>query len=165
MPLIKSKSKKAISENIKEEMDSGKPQKQSIAIALSMQKRAKKKKMAKGGLIEAPSEKQPAIEDLYNDFEQIGHPHKSMVEHVMHERKKLAAGGVVDLDDNATEDANYYDELNMDAAGKENYSEASALEESSSPEGSNEHGDELSDEDMHDMVSIIKRKLMAKRKL
>lgn len=35
MPLVKSKSKKAISENIRREIDAGKPRKQAIAIALS----------------------------------------------------------------------------------------------------------------------------------
>jgi hypothetical protein len=43
MPLIKSSSKKAISENIKTEMKAGKPQKQAIAIALSIAKQKKKK--------------------------------------------------------------------------------------------------------------------------
>lgn len=40
MPLKKSKSKKAISENIRTEMDAGKPQKQAIAIALDVARRA-----------------------------------------------------------------------------------------------------------------------------
>ena len=40
MPLIKSKSKKAVSENIRTEMAAGKPQKQAIAIALDVQRRA-----------------------------------------------------------------------------------------------------------------------------
>lgn len=40
MPLIHSKSKKAISKNIKKEMDAGKPQKQSVAIALNVAKNA-----------------------------------------------------------------------------------------------------------------------------
>ena len=40
MPLKKSKSKKAISENISTEMHAGKPQKQSIAIALNIAKKA-----------------------------------------------------------------------------------------------------------------------------
>ena len=47
MPLKKSASKKSISENIKTEMKTGKPQKQAIAIALDVQKRAAAKK-AKG---------------------------------------------------------------------------------------------------------------------
>ena len=41
MPLIKSTSKKAVSENIRREMAAGRPQKQAIAIALSTQRRAK----------------------------------------------------------------------------------------------------------------------------
>lgn len=48
MPLIKSKSKKAVGENIKAEMKAGKPQSQAVAIALDVQRRSggetKKKK-------------------------------------------------------------------------------------------------------------------------
>lgn len=40
MPLIKSGSKKAVSENIKREMAAGKPQKQAVAIALDVQRRS-----------------------------------------------------------------------------------------------------------------------------
>ena len=40
MPLIKSKSKKDVGKNIKIEMAAGKPQKQSVAIALDVQRRA-----------------------------------------------------------------------------------------------------------------------------
>lgn len=46
MPLKKGKSKKVISENIKKEMKSGKPQKQAIAIALAKAGKSKKKKRA-----------------------------------------------------------------------------------------------------------------------
>lgn len=41
MPLVKSPSKKAVSKNIKTEMQAGKPQKQAVAIALSVQRKAK----------------------------------------------------------------------------------------------------------------------------
>jgi hypothetical protein len=43
MTLIKSKSKKAISQNIATEMKAGKPQKQAIAIAYSVAGKSKKK--------------------------------------------------------------------------------------------------------------------------
>lgn len=48
MPLIKSKSKKAISENIRTEIEHGKPQKQAVAIALSTARRAGAKIPKKG---------------------------------------------------------------------------------------------------------------------
>ena len=40
MPLKKSKSKEAVSENIKTEIKAGKPQRQAVAIALDTQRRA-----------------------------------------------------------------------------------------------------------------------------
>lgn len=43
MPLTKSPSKAAVGQNIKTEMAAGKPQKQAVAIALDVQRRAKAK--------------------------------------------------------------------------------------------------------------------------
>jgi len=47
MPLVKSKSDKAIGPNINREMYAGKPYRQALAIALSTQDRAKKGKPKK----------------------------------------------------------------------------------------------------------------------
>lgn len=50
MPLIKSRSKKAFSANVEREMSAGKPQKQAVAIAYSVQRRSGKKKLRKTSL-------------------------------------------------------------------------------------------------------------------
>lgn len=85
MPLIQSKSKKAFSKNVEKEMDSGKPQDQSLAIAYSVKRKAKKKmasggsvesgsptmNYAKGGEISASNEKRPMPEDKHNDSKDI----------------------------------------------------------------------------------------------
>lgn len=48
MPLIKSTSKKAVGKNIATEIKAGKPQKQAVAIALSVKRDAAKKHKPKG---------------------------------------------------------------------------------------------------------------------
>lgn len=50
MPLIHSKSKKAFQKNVEAEIEAGKPQDQSLAIAYSIKR--KKKKMAEGGILD-----------------------------------------------------------------------------------------------------------------
>lgn len=49
MPLKKSVSKKAVSENIKKEIRKGVPDKQAIAIALEIQRKAKEAARKRGG--------------------------------------------------------------------------------------------------------------------
>ena len=44
MPLVKGSSQRAIGQNIKTDMRAGKPQKQAVAIALNVAKKAKAKK-------------------------------------------------------------------------------------------------------------------------
>lgn len=48
MPLKKSASKKAISENIRTEMNAGKPQKQAVAISLNVARKAKGARHGRG---------------------------------------------------------------------------------------------------------------------
>lgn len=43
MPLVKSKSDKAFSKNVKAEVKAGKPQKQAVAIAYQIKREAKRK--------------------------------------------------------------------------------------------------------------------------
>lgn len=47
MPLIKSSSKRAFKENVREMINSGHPVKQAVAAAYSTQRKAKKKKVIK----------------------------------------------------------------------------------------------------------------------
>lgn len=67
MPLVKSKSKKAFGQNVSAEMHAGKGQKQALAIAYSVARKAKAKKMSAGGEVESPSE-----EELHEQFEPVG---------------------------------------------------------------------------------------------
>jgi len=100
MPLIKSAKPAAVGKNIKTEMKHGKPHKQAIAIALSVQRAAKKKKMASGGDVkEALS--QHAHEEL-KDLEKLEHEHEEMLSPEMleeheaaEEEEKMAHGGRV----------------------------------------------------------------------
>lgn len=88
-------------------------------------------------------------------------PH-SIAEAIMR-RRKMAAGGMVDIDENGQESSanpNTYDDQNEEAALKELYDDEQLDPQ---PRDSNLHGDVLSDEDAHDMVESIRRKLRLKR--
>jgi hypothetical protein len=68
MPLIQGKSKKAFSENVSREMEAGKPQKQSLAIAYNIKRQNSRKKMAAGGeVISAATEKRPGTQEEFAD--------------------------------------------------------------------------------------------------
>lgn len=74
MPLIHSKSKKAMSENIKTEMEHGHPQKQSVAIAYNVMRKAKKH--AQGGMIkdeQANTESRPMPDQRARDVQEVAH--------------------------------------------------------------------------------------------
>lgn len=249
MPLIKSGSQKAVGKNIGAEEKAGKPKAQSLAIALSVQRKNKKsKKMAAGGKVEeeigkgpeadanpgtpkrkADNEKPAEDEIMSQDFtkgsnpdamddsedappkadysgqryadggmideaaphtgetmedmlrrhadeirglsgdndemevsHEVEHPH-SMAEAIM-QKRKMADGGMVDLEANSEESPNMEDQYSFRANGKEQY-DLSQL--SKQPRDSNLRGDSREDasENMDDasLVDAIRRKLRAKR--
>ncbi len=75
MPLMKSKSKKAFEHNVEAEMHAGKPQDQSLAIAYSVKRKAKRKKMAEGGMAykndSAKTESRPSTQERDNDSKMV----------------------------------------------------------------------------------------------
>lgn len=112
MPLIKGKSKKALSENIATEMDVGKPQKQSIAIAYGVQRKNRRKKMADGGMTPSPSDSQ----------DQIDAKKKALQDYL--DSKKMAQGGTVTAKDEKKATADDADDLSR---GHERHDEDSDL--------------------------------------
>ena len=91
MPLEKGSSRKAVSANIKTEMAAGKPQKQALAIAYAVKRKAQKK--AHGGVIQGD------MGDCYADGGKVKemvasesmHP---IVRDIM--MKRMAAGGMIE---------------------------------------------------------------------
>lgn len=156
MPLIKKPSKKALKHNIEVEMDAHpEHREQDLAIAYNVQRQARKKKMAMGGMIPKPGP-MSGFEDRYS--EQAGH--ESVADAIMSKRKKYADGGVVDIEDNGEEEGSTpFDDMNEEAVMKELYDD-SQLEDQ--PMDSNEHGDDI-EEDVHDMVSTIRKKMKSLR--
>lgn len=89
MPLIRSASKEAFKENFKTETDAGKPMKNSLAIAYAM----KKRKMAKGGMVEEN-------EKLHPEHEPMDQGRAASIVHaIMASKKGYAHGGMVEEDE------------------------------------------------------------------
>lgn len=140
MPLLKKASKKALESNIKTEMEAN-PEKskraQNLAIAYSTQREAKK--MAQGGMAEK----------------------QSIVDHIRSKLKMMADGG--EIEDNDSENpANMWKEYEEDALKEDFVSPKLKRSEYASPEDSNEHGDELPEGHIEDMISQIRRKLKSR---
>lgn len=103
MPLIKGKSKKAFEHNVEAEMHAGKPQDQSLAIAYSVKRKAKKK--ASGGAVESGSKDMNFAdggEAPYSKSEAAKLPTKSplpsidvKIEQARRKRQKMAEGGQI----------------------------------------------------------------------
>lgn len=166
MPLIHSKSKKALQKNIKTEMEAH-PEKdkraQNLAVAYSVQKAAhKKKKMAEGGEVNPIEEKgtEKAMENQRHskklDFDKDD---EGMTLEAI-KKENYADGGMVDLDEESEEMPNDYYKLNREAADEEQYDDSQI---SAQPMDSNEHGHEIEDEIDRGIVAAIRRKMASKR--
>jgi hypothetical protein len=107
MPLIKRPSKAAFNKNTQSEMESGKPQEQSLAIAHEIQRRSRK--MANGGDVSGPS---------LPDHEE----HYASIADAILKKKKAAAMDLAPLD--AEEPAeSFLEEMNELAAEEDSESQ------------------------------------------
>lgn len=103
--------------------------------------------------------------NMYADGGEVDEQYGSIADAIMAKRKRMrmmADGGEVSLEDNSREHLNYEDQMSYRAGMKEQYD----LDQiGPQPMDSNEHGDEREDEEenKHDMVSAIRRKMRAKR--
>lgn len=177
MPLIKSKSPEAFKSNIKAEMKAGKPMSQSLAIAYSMKKKAKK--MADGG--EVSDERAAAAKKMREAFaSKSGSPGPSptpdaavvsgyaeggdvemhvndLVDRIMNKRKMMSEGGEVanganDEKELADFDSNNFDDLALRDDLESSYTGANS-------------GDSLGDaQEDHDRADII-AKIMKQRSM
>jgi hypothetical protein len=74
MPLIKKASKKAFEHNVRAEMEAHPDKRaQDLAIAYSVQRKAKKKHMAEGGPVSAKAEKRPMPDQRGEDKAEVAH--------------------------------------------------------------------------------------------
>jgi hypothetical protein len=156
MPLIKGKSEKSFSKNVETEMNAGKPQKQSLAIAYAVKKRADK--MAMGGYPHAKGDGHEF--DVTNKFAEGGQEHaedQSMIDRIMMKRMKgMSEGGTVANQDHGQDDnkladfePNEFDDLVLDDHLEDN--------SNTGKDDGDELGDHQEDEDRQDMVSRIMR--------
>lgn len=158
MPLIKGRSNKSFSHNVKAEMDAGKPQKQSLAIAYSMKRKAKK--MAMGGDPDM-TEDSPVESDLMdhkkmaNETEAENH---DLVDSIMKKRGYSEGGMIANEQEQITDDMpNNFDDLSLRDDLESSYGDDDNSGDSL--------GNEQLSEDEHDMISRIMRSRAKKDRL
>lgn len=103
MPLIKGKSEKSFVKNLKTEMEHGKPQKQSLAIAYAMKRKASRKKMADGGPTPSPTpsptpEPTPDDQSVLDARQSVSDSFNSVIKHADGGRINKYEQGVHDPD-------------------------------------------------------------------
>src|ERR1019366_3899741 len=181
MPLMKGKSKAAFSHNVGAEMDAGKPQKQSLAIAYSVKRKGRK--MAKGGQVppqdeprmeqehdepmDEPAEPKTSVSPESTDASKMPSPKRHPMEDeeaiakIMLENR-LAKGGMVSDTSEVNAPESYEDDEyapNNDAflsdEGDDEYS-------TSHPTMDNEEGHQEDDQQKYDIVSSILKSIRMK---
>lgn len=147
MPLIKRKSDKALSHNIKAEMDAGKPKKQALAIALDVQRRARKSKGGRIVDIAPEASEKPS----------------SMAEAIM-KKRKMAHGGEIDIAENAKQLTDSFDDLTEEAVDSLYESESAELDKVHNPLDSTSHDVDLEDADERgkSMISKIRSRMKSR---
>lgn len=105
----------------------------------------------------------PMEEYMASHFAKGGEAKMSLAEMIRH-KKMMAEGGYVDIQENGDASLPEYDELNNLASKGKAYFDDSQL--SSQPMDSNEHGDDLADEDKNGMGMLeqILHRMRSKRK-
>lgn len=109
MPLIQGKSQKTFNKNVEKEMESGKPSKQSLAIAYAVKRKAQKKKhmehMKDGGpVLPGSADAQSSMRKAFK-FAEGGVLSGDEMAQNIHKAKKMAKGGEV------PEELDYLDEF------------------------------------------------------
>lgn len=160
--MLKFKSKKPMDEGMDMDAADAKP---SLATAMAVRRNVKK--MAYGGAADratnaVPPEprkpdnmRPPEAEYMANRFAQGGEvdDHYDGIASAIMRKKRMAAGGMVDINENAEESGQSpYDDMNSEAAMKELYEDDQLGPQ---PESSNEHGD--ADDDYSVSSQVRKR--------
>jgi hypothetical protein len=108
MPLIEGKSPKSFTKNLKTEVRSGKPLKQSLAIAYSLKRKAKEKEMFEGGPVDSYNEDQEKmpLKESYDRTEKESDYQEPPDRDAPYNRsmmsKPFAKGGMIQKDEKKT---------------------------------------------------------------
>lgn len=106
-------------------------------------------KMAEGGEVKGSRDE--------SSMEEMDHQ-DSIASAIMAKRKRMASGGMVDIDSNEEEQHGIYEDRNEEIL-KENYDED--IDSINNPSDSAQHGDSI-DSDRHDMIKRIRSKMRSK---
>jgi hypothetical protein len=170
MPLMRGKSERSFDKNVATEMDAGKPQKQSLAIAYAMKKKAMEHKARRGEMGSgmghyAEGGMQDECKDCMSGHCDV-HDHDMLeddddiVDRIMRKGlKKMSEGGRVANEDHGEDDEyladfspNEFDDLSLNDDLEPHYKE-------------DDYGDDMGDDEEDDMVNRIMRKSRMKDRM